>query len=156
MFFIIFLNKRSKFLFHFFNYSFVWILIYYFCQNLQTILLQIGRVSVEPVISHLTFSACLTKKCDSSDINFGRWPTVTDSLLVNAIAYLSWTKDCGSFSYLADKTEPIGASQNDLKVWYPRTQQFTPNTNSFSRKISISSSNNISLATVLTPSLYTL
>ena len=54
---------------------------------------------------------------------------------------MSWTKDCVSSSCLADKTEPIGASQNDLKIWYPRAKQFTAKTNSFSRKISISSSN---------------
>ena len=119
MFLIIFLDKRSKVLFHFFNYSFVWILKYYFCWNLQTTL-----------ISHLIFPACLIIKCVSFDIRFGRWPTVTDSLLINAIAYLSWTKDCGSSSCLADKIEPIRASQNDLKMWYPRTQQFTAKTNS--------------------------
>ena len=84
----------------------------------------------EPVIWHLIFPACLTKKCDSFDINFGRWPTVTDSLLINAVAYLLWTKDCGSSSCLADKIEPIGASQNDVKIWYPQTQQFTAKTNS--------------------------
>ena len=87
------------------------------------------------------FPACLTKTWASFDINFGRWPTVTFSLLINAIAYLSWIKDCGSSSCLADKIEPIGASQNNLKIWYPRTQQFTAKTNYFSRKIYISSSN---------------
>ena len=69
----------------------------------------------EPVISHLILLACLTKTCVSLDINFGRWPTVTDSLVIYAIAYLSWTKYCGSSLCLADKTRPIGASQNDLK-----------------------------------------
>ena len=54
---------------------------------------------------------------------------------------MSWTKDCGSFSSLADKIELIGASQNNLKIRYPRTQQFTAKTNSFSGKISIYSSN---------------
>ena len=95
----------------------------------------------ESVISHLIVPAFLTKKCASFDINFGRWPTVTESLLINARAYLSWTKDCRSSSSLADKIEPIGASRNDLKIWYPWVQQFTAKTNSFSRKISISSSN---------------
>ena len=95
----------------------------------------------EPVISHLIFPACLTKKCASFDTNFGRWPTATNSLLINAIAYLSWTNDCGSSSCLDDKIEPIGASQNDLKIWYPQTWHFTAKTNSFSRKIYISSSN---------------
>ena len=94
----------------------------------------------EPVISHLIFPACLTKMCASFDINFGRWPTVTDSLLINAIAYLSWNKDFWSSSCLADKTESIGASQNDLKIWYQQTQQFTAKTTSLSRKIYISSS----------------
>ena len=145
MFLITFLDTWSKFLFHFFNHYFVWILKHYLSWNLQTTL--IGRSEeylFEPVISHLIFSACLTKKYASFDINFGRWPTVIDSLLFNATAYLSWTKDCGSYSCLVDKIEPIGASQNDLKIWYPWTQQFTAKTHFFSRKISISSSNKYS------------
>ena len=98
MFFIIYLDKRSKFLFHFFNYSFVWILKYYFCWNLQTTLLQIGRVSFWTCNFTPNFPSMLNKKGASFDINFGRWPTVTDSLLINLIAYLSWTKECGSSS----------------------------------------------------------
>ena len=66
--------------------------------------------------------------------------THCNQLTINAIAYLSWTKDCGSSSCLADKIEPIGACQNDLKI-YPRRQQFTAKANLFSMKISIFGSN---------------
>ena len=135
MFFIIFLDKKSKFLFHFFNYSFVWILKYYFSWSLQTRVETLEEYLFEPVILHLISPSCFTKKCASFDINFGRWPTVTESLLVNAIAYLSRTKDCGSSSCLADKIEPIGASQNDLKIWYLRTQQSATKTNAFLEKV---------------------
>ena len=136
MFFIIFLNNRSKFLFHFFSYSFVSILW-------NVIFAGISKQSrstseeylFETVILHLILPACLTKTCASFDVNFGRWPNVTDSLLINAIAHLAWTKDCGSSSCLADKIEPIRASQNDLKIWYPRTQQFAGKANYFSKKI---------------------
>ena len=126
MLFIIFLHKRSKVFFHFFNYSFIWILKYFagiskpLCPRLEEHLF-------EPVVAHLIFSACLTKKCAS----FGRWPTVTNSLLINAVAYLLWTKDCRSSSCLADKIEPIGASQNDLKIWYPQTGIYSKNKFSF-------------------------
>ena len=110
----------------------------------------------EPVISHLIFPVCLTKKCVSFDKNCGRSPTATAIVLINAIAYLSWTKDYRSSSCLADKIEPTGASK---MIWKYDTHE---QSNSQQKQILLLGKFlflfviNISLATVLMSSLYTL
>ena len=149
MFFIIFLYKRNKFLFHFFSYSFLWILKYYFSWISKPPCSRSKKYLFKPVISHLIFPACLTKKCASFDINFGRWPTAADSLLINAIAYLSWTKIAGR-----------------LHVWLIKLKRLKhpkyihEYSNSQQKQIIVLGKFllliNISLAIVLTPSLYTL
>ena len=53
------------------------------------------------------------KKYVSLDINLGILATVTESLLTNATANLSFINDCGSSSCLAIKTNLTEASQND-------------------------------------------
>ena len=69
-----------------------------------------------PEISHFTYLPCLRNKYVSLDMNMGIWPTVTESLLPNAIANMSCINDCGSSSCLAIKTKPREASQNGWKM----------------------------------------